>query len=254
MLLKNQKKVASPKVVTGHNAGRRHVTFALKSLAEKYQNLSVRKLSKSEIARMLTLEDCLEELTAIQSVNDLRLKRVLLKHEYSEYKENYKSIKEYETDITDKPAEILKYEYMLKCASFYYNRGDSYSSKGNHKTAKKLLSKSDSNFEKLYVYLQKITDGNPSLWMYFDRIVMFDAANAPSLTPDDAPRHITSKSHYNTYQRSPTTRYKCKILAIESAILNLKYVNEDRDSDQSGYISKKLKEILEKPFNDDYLQ
>lgn len=252
-MLENQKKVASQKVVTGHNAGRRHVTFALKSVAEKYQKLPVRKLSKPETARLLTLEECLEELTAMQSVSDLRLKRVLLEHEYSEYNENYMSQKEYEKYITDKTDEIIEYEVKLNLASFYYNKGEGYSTKGKHSAARKSFSKADIYFEILYEYLEVITTCDPSLWIHFDRTVTFDAENYPALVPESAPRFITSKSHYNTNKHSPITRNKCKISATEKAILSLKYESNKRNNEQSDYTSKKLNDILNKQFDDDYM-
>jgi len=200
---------------------------------------------------MLALEDCLEELTAYQSVADLRLKRVLLEQEYLNYKEEYRGISEQKKELKEKPSEIIKYEYMLKRASFYYNRGEGYSGRGNHKMAHKFISKADGHFEKLYEYLQEISEADQSLWQYFDRTVEFTAEKFPSLTPDDAPRYIASKSHHNLNKTSVTTRNECKITAIESAILNLKYVIKQQSSNNVA-ASNKLQSILDKQFDDDF--
>lgn len=187
----------------------------------------------------------MEDLTAKQSVADLRLKHVLLKQEYIDYKEEYNGLREQKKELKAKPDEIIKYENMLKRASFYYNRGEGYSSKGKHKTAQQMLSKSDSHFERLYEYLQEITDSDAALWIYFDRTVTFDIENMPDLTPDSAPRVTTSQSHHNLNKYSISTLTQCKISAIERAILNLKYViNKEEESDEKSVKSSKLKDIL----------
>ncbi len=183
----------------------------------------------------------------MQSVVDLRLKRVLLEQEYLDYKEDYNGIRDQQKELKDKPDEIVKYEDMLKRASIYYNRGEGYSSKGNHKTAQKMFSKADNHFEKLYEYLQEITANDISLWRYFDRTVTFDIENMPGLTPDCAPRVVTSKSHHNINKYSKTTRTQCKISAIENAILSLMYVRDNTNNTSSN----KLNEFLNMDYEDD---
>ena len=85
----------------------------------------------------------------------------------------------------------------MKAATFAYNKADSKSVKGQHKTASKMFNDADGLFERLAEYLSEKIAGDLDLEAWFDRTVETTPENSFGLSPDSFPQVITSRSLNN---------------------------------------------------------
>lgn len=101
-----------------------------------------------------------------------------------------------------KPAEILKYEKLLKTAVMLHGKLDALSGRrlkdakaGNRMEALKALSgKCSSAFEDAWTYLDEIVSADQGLRIWFDRDIDFGFDTAMAIDPASMPRVITSRS------------------------------------------------------------
>ena len=126
--------------------------------------------------------------------------------------------------LADKPKEITEYERRLKAATFAYNKADSKSIKGQHKSASMMFNDADTLFERLSEYLSENIAGHGTLETWFDRTVETTPENSFGLSPDSFPQIITSKSLKNKgggYLSSKRTIRQVKIDAIQRVLEQL---------------------------------
>ena len=152
---------------------------------------------KSQEKRIDKLKQVLERLSRGEIVQNRQLKTVLGAEGYARYCYDYREQEQLREILADKPKEIIEYERRLKAATFAYNKADSKSIKGQHKSASKMFNYTDTLFERLAEYLSEKIAGDLDLEAWFDRTVETTPENSFGLSPDSFPQVITSRSLNN---------------------------------------------------------
>lgn len=140
------------------------------------------KLTPAERDKALKLRSFIQMLQQGKSPTTAQLRACMTAAEVRAYQEHVQNSLDYWSYLYDVPAELHSYAHALKAAEFEY-------SKGNYKGSDKL-------FERAYEALQEAYSAAPGIEMYFDRPLVFDAANSYALEPTAAPRLVTSKSKH----------------------------------------------------------
>jgi len=120
--------------------------------------------------------------------------------------------------------EIVEYEKRLKAATFAYSKAESKSARGQKKAPAQMFNEADTLFERLAEYLNENIAGHGDLETWFDRSVETGFENRFSLTPNDFPQVITSRSLKNTgggYVSFKRTISKVKMDAVQRALEQL---------------------------------
>jgi hypothetical protein len=143
------------------------------------------------------LRSVLDNLRRGKIVQNRPLRTLLGEDGYARFLDDWQDQQAVRQTLAVKPDEIIKYEKLLKTATFAYSRGDAKSGKGKHGTAKKLLGISDMQFERLIEYLSDHIAGRANLESWLDKNVHYDAYNTPNLCPEEFPCVVTSRSLNN---------------------------------------------------------
>jgi hypothetical protein len=164
----------------------------------------------NQAKRLARLKVLLDRLQQKDEVSNRDLKLVLSDSEFKQMLENWDAVKSQK--YLDKPKEIKRYEKLLKRATLFANRYESYqgklTSKPHIQTA--LMNKADDELEKAAECFFEITSmGILNGW--FDRDIVKDA----SLAIENMPRAITSKSSFGGNGASFNS---IKIAAVEEAM------------------------------------
>ena len=170
------------------------------------------------------LQKIIERLSGGEIVQNRQLKTVLGTEEYARYCYDYRGQEQLREMLADKPKVITEYERRLKAATFSYNKADSKSVKGQHKTAHKMFNYTDGLFERLAEYLSEKIAGDLDLEAWFDRTVETTPENSFGLDPDSFPQIITSRSLINAgggHLVNKRTIREVKIDAIEAILAEL---------------------------------
>ena len=154
-------------------------------------------MQKSSDKQIAKLQKVLDRLSRREIVQNRQLKTVLGAEGYARYCYDYCEQEQLREMLGDKPKEIIEYERRLKAATFSYNKVDSKSVKGQHKTAHKMFNYTDGLFERLAEYLSENIAGHGTLETWFDRTVETTPENSFGLSPDSFPQVITSRSLNN---------------------------------------------------------
>ncbi|KPN63024.1 hypothetical protein AKJ29_02420 [Aliiroseovarius crassostreae] len=195
----------------------------------------------SEEKRVAKLKSVLEKLTGGKNVQNRQLRSLLGEEAYARFEDDWQQQIELREVLENKPKEVLKYEKLLKQATFTYVKAETASQQGRHKIARELLDKSDAQFCRVAEYLAENVVGNPSLEGWFDRNVHFDASNTPHSCPDDFPCVVTSRGTRNRgggLLRLRRSKRQVKIDAIERELDKL-VDGEIRESDILQRIASK---------------
>ena len=152
---------------------------------------------KSQEKRNDRLKKVLERLSRRKIVQNRQLKTLLGVEHYARYLDDYCEQEQLREMLGDKPKVITEYERRLKAATFSYNKADSKSIKGQHKSASKMFNYTDTLFERLAEYLSEKIAGDLDLEAWFDRAVETTPENSFGLDPDSFPKIITSRSLNN---------------------------------------------------------
>ena len=169
------------------------------------------------------LKKVLERLRHGEIVQNRQLKSVLGSEGYARYLSDCEYQKHLRAMLKDKPDEIIEYEQRLKAATFAYSKADYKSQKG-HRSAKKMFSASDTQFERLSEYLSENIMGHAELEAWFDRSLTKCIGDSFGVSPDGFPQIITSKSLKNTgggYSHYMRTIREVKMDAVNAALLEL---------------------------------
>ena len=194
-------------------------------------NLSSRNPSmKSNTKHVEKLKQVLERLSRGKIVQNRQLKTVLGTEGYARYLDDCHVQEQLREMLGDKPKEIIEYERRLKAATVSYNKADSKSVKGQHKTAHKMFNYTDGLFERLAEYLSENIAGHGTLETWFDRTVETTPENSFGLDPDSFPKIITSRSLNNKgggYLVNKRTIRELKMDAVQRALEQLAAPEED---------------------------
>ena len=177
------------------------------------------ELSKTEQKRLGKLNGILDQLTRGKNVQNRQLQTWLNEDEYERFEAEWNEQLELREELKDKPKEIGLYEDKLKQAIFNYSRAEAYSTKRKSKTAQKFYRKSESLCESALETLQELLYFDPSIQIWFDRDLNFEAGGDLGLTPVAMPRVVTSRSldKQNSNIRVISKR-EVKINIVEMAI------------------------------------
>ncbi len=169
----------------------------------------------NEVKRLARLKLLLDRLQLKGEVSNRDLKLVLSDSEFKQMLDNWEAVKSQK--YLDKPREVKHYEKLLKRATLFTNRYESYQAKFDKKLhfQKKFTNEAESSLEKAAEYFNEITnDGFLRIW--FDRDI--DAEDGLML--ENMPRAITSKSSFgeNGATFNTTKIRDIKIAAVEEAM------------------------------------
>ena len=169
----------------------------------------------NQAKKLARLKVLLDRLQLKDEVSNRDLKLVLSDSEFKQMLENWEAVKSQKN--LDKPKEVKHYEKLLKRATLFTNRYESYQTKFDKKlhVQKDVANEAESSLEKAAEYFNEITnDGFLRKW--FDRDIDKDG----SLTLENMPRAITSKSSFgeNGATFNTTKIRDIKIAAVEEAI------------------------------------
>jgi hypothetical protein len=176
------------------------------------------------VARVVTearLRSVLDNLRRGKIVQNRQLRTLLGEDGYARFLDDWQDQQAVRQTLAVKPDEIIKYEKLLKTATFAYSKGDAKSGKGRHGTAKKMFRTSDMQFERLIEYLSYHIAGRADLESWLDKNVHYDEHNPPSLCPEGFPRVVTSRSLNNQgggLLNEKQTKRQVKIDAVERAL------------------------------------
>ena len=177
-----------------------------------------------------------------------QLKSVLGSEGYARYCYDYREQEQLREILANKPKVITEYERRLKAATFSYNKADSKSVKGQHKTAHKMFNYTDGLFERLAEYLSENIAGHGTLETWFDRTVETTPENSFGLDPDSFPQITTSRSLNNKsggYLVNKRTIREVKIDAIEAILEELTAPEQETVVDTTDQMArfKRLRQL-----------
>ena len=101
------------------------------------------------------LRSVLDNLRRGKIVQNRPLRTLLGEDGYARFLDDWQDQQAVRQTLAVKPDEIIKYEKLLKTATFAYSKGDAKSGIGRHGTAKKLLGIADTQFERLSEYMDE---------------------------------------------------------------------------------------------------
>ena len=216
----------------------------LKSKKAKNRNLS--NLSKTEQKRLGKLKGILDQLTRGKNVQNRQLQTWLTEDEYESFEGEWDSQKLIREELKDKPKELFLYEDKLKQAIFNYSRAEAYSTKRKSKTAQKFYRKSESLCESALETLQELLYFDPSIQIWFDRDLNFEAGGDLGLTPVAMPRVVTSRSldKQNSNMRVMSKR-EVKITIVEMAIRAFGEIKIEDSQEQNEKENVNLRTFLD---------
>jgi hypothetical protein len=173
----------------------------------------------NQAKRLVRLKVLLDRLQLKDEVSNRDLKLVLSNSEFKQMLDNWEAVKSQKN--LEKPKEVKHYEKLLKRATLFENRYESYQTKFNKKLhfQQEFANEAEDSLEKAAEYFNEITtDGFLRTW--FDRDIDKDG----SLALENMPRAITSKSHFgeNGVSFNSTKIRDIKIAAVEDAIEQIK--------------------------------
>jgi hypothetical protein len=194
-----------------------------KLLQERIEKASPRcELTAEEAKHLNKLERIANKLRRGENVQNRQMQTWLSEEEYEQIEYEWKEQLELRIEPKDKPRELKRYEEKLKQATFNYNRGEGYSSRGKHSTAKKFYDNSESLCEDALEILQEILHYDSSLRVWFDRDISFEVGGDLSADIMSLPRLVTSRSHEKLSDDSRlTSKQSVKLAVVERAIYNI---------------------------------
>ena len=203
---------------------------------------------KSQEKRNDRLKKVLERLSRRKIVQNRQLKTLLGVEHYARYLDDYCEQEQLREMLGDKPKVITEYERRLKAATFSYNKADSKSIKGQHKSASKMFNYTDTLFERLAEYLSEKIAGDLDLEAWFDRTVETTPENSFGLSPDSFPQVITSRSLNNAgggHLVNKRTIREVKIDAVKAILEELTSPKQETVVDTTDQMArfKRLRQI-----------
>ena len=196
---------------------------------------------KSQEKRNDRLKKVLERLSRRKIVQNRQLKTLLGVEHYARYLDDYCEQEQLREMLGDKPKVITEYERRLKAATFSYNKADSKSIKGQHKSASKMFNYTDTLFERLAEYLSEKIAGDLDLEAWFDRTVETTPENSFGLSPDSFPQVITSRSLNNAgggHLVNKRTIREVKIDAVKAILEELTALEQETVVDTTDQMAR----------------
>lgn len=200
--------------------------------------------------RIAKLNLVLSQLRHGKNVQNRQLRKVLTEEEFLQFEDDWRRQIELRSDLKNKPDAIVEYEAKLKEATFTYCKADSFSSRGKHDAAKKLFAKADTQFERLVEFIEERIAIDSSLWLWFDRNVVYDVGDEPHSCPENFPCVVTSSSHRNMgggFLKMKYSKRETKLNAVEDALMELNNPHTDNEVIQERIrAGKKLRNSISK--------
>ncbi len=205
-------------------------------------------MQKSSDKQIAKLQKVLDRLSRREIVQNRQLKTVLGAEGYARYCYDYCEQEQLREMLGDKPKEIIEYERRLKAATFSYNKADSKSVKGQHKTAHKMFNYTNGLFERLAEYLSENIAGHGTLETWFDRPLATGVEDSFGLDPDSFPKIITSRSLNNKgggYLVNKRTIREVKVDAVQRVLEELTAPEQEIVVDEIAQMArlKKLRKL-----------
>jgi len=187
--------------------------------------------------RRQKLVEVLAKLRRGEAVQNRTMETWLGAEAYAEYVKVWQQQQELRAELKAKPTEVRDYEKRLKRAQLAYNKAEATSHKGKA-TAKELHDKAEAEFEGALERLQEIVHADPSLQVWFDRALDFEAGSALGPSPGAMPCVVTSRSLDNAgggILGLKRTKKQVKIDAVEAALRDLEeQANRTDDDERAG--------------------
>lgn len=211
------------------------------------------------------LEKLLEKLQSGTDVQARDIKAVLTDEQHQAMEQEWKEQKELRK--IEKPDEVARYERLLQEALMREGRAERYATSkrkprrvylDERAKLRELRAKSEHAFERARENLEEILTADPSLTIWFDRVVDFAADSDLSLSAVGMPRVITSKSGDNNllgkaHERfgERKTKREIKLEALERALRDLSHgelTEQEREqaAEQAMKQANTLKALLKK--------
>ena len=180
--------------------------------------------------RQTRVKELLGKLKSGQEITLRDFKSVLGKDEYAEYEAMWANEKD-KRDVV-KPKEILLYEKKLREVKLSHARYEKHRiNYGGNQNSLKLEQHTEHLIERIVEFWNDLISTDPSLMIWFDRSVI------KSLSIEELPHIVNSKSHYKQSDGLFTKRTKKEIkVEILENILNP--VKESREEELEFKITK----------------
>ena len=191
-------------------------------IQERIENaIPRRQLTVEETKHFNKLQVIADKLKRGENVQNRQWQTWLCEEEYEQLEYEWQEQLQLREELKDKPNDLKRYEENLKQATFNYNRGEGYSSKGKYSNAKKFFNKSESLCEDALEILQEILHYDSSLHVWFDRDISFEVDGDLSADIVSLPRLVTSRSHEKLGGDSRlTSKQSVKLAVVEQAMHN----------------------------------
>jgi len=201
-----------------------------------------------EEKRKIKLQKIPTKLLNGEHVQNRTLEMWLTKDEFKTIEEMWDEQKEFREDLIEsKPEEIVKYQKRFNKAEFSYNKGNNYSLKKNHITAKSDIRDADNQFESLLEYLEEILNANFSLYKWFDRDISFESGYQPNINPVGMPRTISSSEYnfkYNNINILTTNQVKQQVVELALRSIDVHQNNSELTTKQKEIVTVSKKHAL----------
>ena len=196
-------------------------------LREQHAARPKRDLTQEEHRKLTALEDILSKLQQGQHIQNRRLKTWLTDEEFAMLTDGWQYQQTLRDEVKQKPDEIVDYEQRLRKATLMYNRAEHYSHKGNRAQVEKFKSANTRELEALLERYAEILHRDPSMTVWFDRQLNFEAGGDAAADIAKIPRVITSKSieaqSGGGLLSGKQSKREVKIAVVEHAIDRLRY-------------------------------
>lgn len=170
-----------------------HFRKLLKDSKEQSQP-AAKTLDDEQQKRLSKLKDIFDKLKRGENVQNRQLQTWLTSDEYAQIEAEWREQLEIRNELKIKPTELRRYEDKLKKATFFFNRAEGYSRRGNNLTAEAFYRQSRRLCEEALETLHEILLCDVSIRFWLDRDVSFKVVEGQSADIASLPRLITSRS------------------------------------------------------------
>lgn len=144
-------------------------------------------------ARRPLLVEAIRKLDAGETFKPAEMRKLLSEAELADYHSALESNAAIQATARDKPPAIRHYEALLNRADFLAGQIDRLSYRKS-KAARVIGNKAETAYETAREHLESEMEKDPTLTLWLDRPVRWDAGYEPSIDAEGMPRAITSTS------------------------------------------------------------
>lgn len=181
-------------------------------------------MQHTDAKRAQKLRGLLTRLKQGKNVQNRDLQTWLGADGYKRYEDAWAAQKVLREQLADKPAQIVRYEVLLKKANFTHNKAQGYDRTGRFRAAELEYRQADQEFELVLRYLEQIVAADPNLRVWFDRDPGCKIDRSNGIDPVSVPQVVTSKSHHNQARNGGLQVAKMKKLAVKIDVIEQELV------------------------------